>query len=61
MPEDYKNHHFMPGQSVKVDNALGQIVARGATPGRYYVEVKFHASGKTQVFVNEQILRITRH
>jgi len=51
----------MPGQSVKVDNQLANIIERGAQPNTHYVIVCFKASGRHKTYINEQILKIKRH
>lgn len=53
------NHNFMPGDIVKYDGKIGEVISRGASRGRYYVQLLF-PGGKRIDVVNDDIKKIKR-
>jgi hypothetical protein len=52
------HHNFMPGDIVTdKDLGVGEVIARGASRGRYWVQVLF-ANGDRKDFVNKEIKKL---
>jgi hypothetical protein len=52
-------HGFMPGDTVKYDGKTGEVIARGASRGKYWVQILFTNGSKIDV-KNDDINKIKR-
>ena len=52
-------HNFMPGDVVKYNGVIGEVIARGASRNRYWVQILFKNGTKLDV-VNDDIKKIQR-
>lgn len=52
-------HGFMPGDVVKYNSVLGEVIARGGDRGRYWVQILFKNGTRLDV-VNKDIKKIQR-
>jgi hypothetical protein len=53
-------HDFMPGNVVTYPGfGVGEVIARGASRGKYWVQVLF-ADGRKRDVVNEEIKKLKR-
>jgi hypothetical protein len=52
-------HDFVPGNVVTYDGKMGEVIARGASRNRYFVQILFKDGSRLDV-VNQDINKIKR-